>query len=72
MESSNDEASRSAPPPSVVFIVGDNVGWGTSAAMADWHPPQRLTCPSDRLELPDAASSARRWPARPQWSVPPP
>lgn len=28
MESSNDETSRSTPPPNVVFIVGDNVGWG--------------------------------------------
>ena len=43
MTSSDDETSRSDLLPNVVFIVGDNVGWGTSAVTADRRPDQEFT-----------------------------
>ena len=42
MASSNDETSRSTPPPNVVFIVGDNVGWGDIGCYGGLAPTPRI------------------------------
>ena len=62
MTVSNESASI---PPNVVFIVGDNVGWGTSAATAGWRRRRAsMLWPAQGLRLKNYNVEAQCTPTR--------
>ena len=55
MTSSNDTSSSG--PPNVVFIVGDNVGWGDIGCYGGTAPTPRIDACRPRHTSPEPSSS---------------